>query len=96
MRLLSFFACGSLAVAAIGCGHPATEGDCQRIIEKAAELKLKEDNVREEDIPKQIAGYKEARGDEAMKKCVGRTITKEALTCVEMAQTSDALDKCLY
>ena len=70
--------------------------DCQRIIEKTAELKLKEDNVREEDIPKQIAGYKEARGDEAMKKCVGRTITKEALTCVEMAQTSDALDKCLY
>ena len=96
MRLLSFFACVAVAVAVVGCGHPATEGDCHRIIEKTAELKLREDNVREEDISKQIAGYKEARGDEAMKKCVGRTITKEALTCVEMAQSSDGLDKCLY
>ncbi len=78
------------------CGHPATEDDCEHIIDKAAELKLKEDNVADKDIPKQIAGYKDARGADAMKKCVGRTITKEALTCVEMAQSSDALDKCLY
>jgi hypothetical protein len=88
--------CLVIALAAVGCGHPASKDDCERIIDKTAELKLKEDNVREEEIPKQIEGYKEARGDEAMKKCVGRTITKEALTCVEMAQSSDALDKCLY
>jgi hypothetical protein len=85
-----------LALFLAGCGHPATREDCERIIDKTAELKLKEDNVKDEDIPKQIQGYKEARGDEAVQKCVGRTITKEALTCVQMAQTSDALDKCLY
>jgi hypothetical protein len=79
------------------CGHPATKEDCERIIDKTAELKLREDHVSDpEVIAKQIEGYKEARGDEQMKKCMGKTITEQALRCVDRAETSDAVDACLY
>jgi hypothetical protein len=81
----------------VGCGHPATKEDCDRIIDKTAELKLKEENVTDPSvIEKQIAGYKEQYGDDVMQKCLGKTITRQALDCVTHAESSDAVDKCLY
>ena len=88
---------GLFVVVLTACGHPATRDDCELILTRSAELKLKDDNVTD---PKKVAekldGLKQARGDDLLKNCIGRTITKSALDCVGRAETSDAVDACLY
>jgi small lipoprotein (TIGR04454 family) len=87
----------SLGLGVAGCGHPASREECELILTKSAELKLKEDNVTDpEKVAEKLAGLKQAKGDELLKSCVGKVITKSALECVRNAQSSDAVDGCLY
>lgn len=95
MRRLLVPVLGLVALSA--CGHPASREDCELILTKSAELKLKEDNVTDPKlVAEKLAGLKQTKGDELLKACVGRQITKAALECVGNAQTSDAVDACLY
>lgn len=88
---------GLLGSMITGCGHPATRDDCELILTRSAELKLKDDNVVDpQKVAERLEGLKQARGDELLKNCIGRTITKAALDCVERAPTSEAVDACLY
>ncbi|NUP06310.1 MAG: hypothetical protein HOW73_09655 [Polyangiaceae bacterium] len=94
-------AVGALAtlcvLTAAGCGHPATREECLSILNKSAELKLKEDKVED---PEQVEHRKQqlldAKGEELIGQCVGKRITDAALRCVDRATDAAAVDRCLY
>lgn len=97
MRRIALLALASVSIGLVACGHPATREECETILNKSAELKLKEDQITDPKIvAEKLAGLKEAKGDELLKACTGKTITKGALDCVKLAETSEAVDACLY
>lgn len=79
-----------------GCGHPATRAECEMILKKSAELKLRERTDDSGAIADQIEAFKNARGEELIAKCEGKTLTDSALRCVERAESPAAVDQCLY
>lgn len=86
----------SAAIALAGCGHPASVEECNTIIAKSAELELRAQNVTDPAvIAQRIEAVKAARGDELLKKCVGKRITDRALACVARAATPKEVDACL-
>jgi hypothetical protein len=84
-----------------GCGHPATEAECQTIVERIVELELKAQKITD---PVEVA---KRRGEglglsadggkpEVLEGCVGRHITDRALACVRRAESaSEITDRCL-
>jgi hypothetical protein len=97
--LVSMAALASLFAAS--CGHPATEAECQVIVERIVELELKGQHVTD---PVEIAKRRgESLGDspdggksEVLQGCIGRHITDRALACVKRAETaSEITDRCL-
>lgn len=85
-----------VALATLGCGHPATREECQTIFDKSAELELREQNVTDATIiEERVAAVRAARGEELVGKCVGRRVTDRAVACVRAAETGEQLDRCL-
>ena len=98
-----FLACLGLAAAvfsASGCGHPATEAECQTIVERIVELELSAQRVTD---PSEVAkrrgeslGAADGGKSEVLQGCIGRNITDRALACVRGATTaSEITDRCL-
>lgn len=86
----------SAATALAACGHPATVDECNTIIAKSAELELRAQNVTDPAvIAQRTEAVKAARGEELLKKCVGKRITDSALACVSRAATPKEVDRCL-
>jgi hypothetical protein len=96
-------ACLALAAAAVlasGCGHPATEAECQTIVERIVALELQAQRVTD---PTEVAkrrgeslGTADGGRSEVLQGCVGRNITDRALACVRGATTaSEITDRCL-
>jgi hypothetical protein len=92
---------GSLALGVAGCGHPASEAECEIIVNRIVELELKAQKVTD---PNEIAkrrseslGLAGDRGKaQVLEGCVGKRITDRALVCVREADTaSDITDRCL-
>jgi hypothetical protein len=100
-RLSAFFGLLLACSLAAGCGHPATEAECQTIVERIVELELKAQKVTD---PTEIAKRRtESLGvaadggkPESLQGCIGRNITDRALVCVRNAQSaSEISDRCL-
>jgi hypothetical protein len=90
------FAITPFALVLVGCGHPATRADCDEIFDKSAELELRSQNITDlAEIQKRTAAVRAARGEDLLKKCLGRRITKGALECVRKATSADQVDRCL-
>ena len=90
--LCSFVA---LSAAAGGCGHPATPQECEKIVERVAELELKAADVEPGEVGPRVKETKEAFRRRMMNECVGRRITHRALECVKNAKTSEEIsDDC--
>ncbi len=88
---------GAWAFLLTGCGHPATREECTLIIDKSAELTLREQGEPSpEFLAERVRAFKEAQGEELLEKCVGRPITASALECVQRAETAAGVDRCLY
>jgi hypothetical protein len=91
------------AVAALlagGCGHPATQGECEEILNRIVDLELKSQNVIDPaEVEKRRASTLTSSGlnkTELLRDCVGKHITDRAMICVRSAATSDEItDKCL-
>jgi hypothetical protein len=89
------------AAALAGCGHPATEAECQTIVERIVELELKAQKVTDPDeIAKRRGEGLGVSGDggksEVLQGCIGRHITDRALACVKSAESaSEITDHCL-
>jgi hypothetical protein len=86
-----------LFVGLAGCGRPATEAECTRIFERSAELELAAQNVTDPTlVTTRVAALRADRGEELIKKCIGRRITAEAIACVERATSPSGVDACFY
>jgi hypothetical protein len=91
----ALFLCAG-AFASSGCGHPASPEECNAIIAKSAELELRAQNVSDPAIIAQrTEAVKAARGEELLKRCVGKRVTDRAIACVGRALTPKEVDWCL-
>jgi hypothetical protein len=82
---------------AIGCGHPATDKECQEIVERIATLELEKANSTNDakSVGAQVDETKKALAPNTMKDCVGKRITERAMQCVRGAKSSQQIvDDC--
>lgn len=75
-----------LALAA--CGRPATEKECDEIVVRITELELKARGIAVSNA-EEIKQTREALKKTALRDCVGRRISDEAMTCVRSAKTAE-------
>jgi hypothetical protein len=91
----------AILLGASACGHPASEAECQTIVERIVELELKAQNVTD---PTEVAKRKGENlglgdggtGGDILKGCIGKHVTDRAIECVRGATTaSEITDRCL-
>lgn len=92
MRWL-LFTCALCCVA--GCGRKATRADCEAVVDKNVEVKLKADGVTDPSLVSKRKEELRAELKDDIDKCVGKRITDGMLSCVEGAETPEQIDKCL-
>jgi len=101
MKRLAFGMGIAALLFAASCGHPATEAECQVIVERIVELELRAQHVTD---PNEAAKRRnESLGissdggkPEMLEGCIGKHITDRALACVRRAETaSEITDRCL-
>lgn len=88
----------SVAVVAIGvdaCGRPATEAECEEIVERIARLQIEADRPgRPEAIAAEVAAFKERERERVRSACVGKPVTERALACARSATRAEAVEAC--
>lgn len=95
---LSFGLSGVLALGALclgGCGRKATREDCETIVDRNVEVRLRADG---ETDPERIAKRKEelrVQLAEDIDRCVGKRVTDGMMNCVKTAEKPEQIDKCL-
>jgi hypothetical protein len=77
----------------LGCGHPASEGECNEIVERITVLELGAADASAETVAKEVSLAKEAMRRESHKRCVGRRITDKAMTCVRQAKSAKQIEE---
>jgi hypothetical protein len=82
-----------LALLLAGCGHPATEAECQLLVDKNVELQVAGMVTPPPDLEKEKQRVR-AEMQVALKGCVGRRITDRMLRCVRGAKTVKEVDQC--
>jgi hypothetical protein len=78
-----------------GCGRKATRADCELVVDRNIEVKLRADGVSD---PETIAKRKDelrASLKDDIDKCVGKRVTDSMMACVRTAETPSEIDKCL-
>lgn len=77
----------------LGCGRPATEAECEQILERTARLELQErlGGADAKLVEAEVQATKEALRESMMNNCVGKRITDGALACVRAASTAKEL-----
>ncbi len=91
-RLVVGGALGLASLALLGCGHPASEGECKEILRAAAQLELKARLENDKAlIAQELASIESSMKDAMMHKCVGKRITDSVMRCVRNAKTSEEL-----
>ncbi|MFO0619547.1 MAG: hypothetical protein U0414_43570 [Polyangiaceae bacterium] len=96
-RTILFWPMCSALILSTACSRRATREDCDRIITRTAELRAKEQHQDDPAVvEKAIADFKQAHADEIEKECVGRSLGADAMKCVEKAESSDAIEACMY
>ena len=84
-----------LAITLLGCGHPATERECEEIVERIAVLELGAADAGRDMVADEVKNAKESFRKEMRKKCVGRRVTNAAMECVRKATASRQIeDEC--
>jgi len=88
--------CFLVAVVALaGCGHPATERECEEIVERVAKLELQSAQANEETVKEEVRIAKESFKKDMSRRCVGRRVTEAAMDCVRKATTAKQIeDEC--
>jgi hypothetical protein len=95
MRTKSFgiFLSGGIVALASGCGHPASERECEEIVERVARLELEKARVGTETVASEIKFAKESFKKDMNRRCVGRRVTEDAMNCVRAAKSSEQIEK---
>jgi hypothetical protein len=71
-----------------GCGRKATVADCERIVERIAELHLA-GVVPAEELPDRVRETRRELHDQTLSHCVGKRIPKDALECLTKAASAE-------
>jgi uncharacterized protein (UPF0335 family) len=86
-----------LCVVLGACGHPASEQECQEIVERVTRLELEKTGVVSDakTIAEQVSATKKSLESTTLKDCVGKRITSAAMQCVRSAKSSQQIvDDC--
>ena len=76
------------------CGRPATQEDCQLIVDRNVELAMKNLDITD---PAQIDKRKQqirTEQQDGIKSCIGKNVTDKMMACVKTAQKQDDIDGC--
>jgi hypothetical protein len=97
MRSLRWPLCLPALALLVGCGHPASDKECQEIVERIATLELEKTNgtTDAKSLGAQVDETKKALAMNTLKDCVGKRITDKAMQCVRTASSSQQIiDDC--
>ena len=83
----------AVALLLAACGHPATEAECQLVVDKNVELQVAGMVTPPRDLEKEKQRVR-AEMEAALKGCVGRRITDRMLRCVRDAKSVKEVDGC--
>lgn len=86
--VLSFFAL-------VGCGRKATREDCELVVDRNIEVKLRADGVTDPAVIQKRKDELKPSLKEDIDKCVGKRLTDGMMKCVRGAETPEQIDKCL-
>lgn len=91
-----FFPVATLLVSVtfFGCGHPASEAECQLIVDKNVELQIAAMSAPPPDVEKEKARVR-AEMEPMLKACPGHRITDGKLACVRGAKSTKEIDACM-
>lgn len=93
MRTVLPFALFSLAL--LACGRKATRDDCDLIVDRNVEVKLRSEGMVDPAlIEKRKLELRESLKED-IDRCVGKRVTDGMLQCVKKAETAEQIDKCL-
>jgi hypothetical protein len=81
-----------IALTFAACGHRATEKECQEIVERVARLELERAKIGPELMARELKIAKESFQKDIGRRCVGRRITEEAMSCVRRAKSSQEIE----
>ncbi len=87
--------CAACAAGLLGCGRKATRADCELVVDKNVEVRLKADGVTDPPVVQKRKDELRASLKDDIDKCVGKRVTDSMLTCVKGAETAEQIDKCL-
>ena len=78
-----------------GCGHPATEKECEEIVVRVAKLELESAKANAETVAEEVRIAKESFKKDIGRTCVGRRVTDAAMDCVRKATSAKQIeDEC--
>ena len=78
-----------------GCGHRATRADCQLIVTKSVELRMKEMSETDPSVVRKREREIEAELSARLSSCEQRRVTDRTIACVQAASTMAELETCL-
>lgn len=91
----SLFFLLAFALACSACGRKATRADCEAVVDKNVEVKLKAEGITDPAIVQKRKEELRASLRDDIDKCVGKRITDGMMACVKGAETAEQIDKCL-
>lgn len=94
-RLASLVFLLAFALACSACGRKATRADCEAVVDKNVEVKLKAEGITDPPIVQKRKEELRASLRDDIDKCVGKRITDGMMACVKGADTAEQIDKCL-
>ncbi len=84
-----------VAVAAVACGRPATEAECEEIVERIARLQLEADGpARAETVAAEVEAFKARARERVRAECVGKPMPASVLDCARTATRVEAVEEC--
>jgi hypothetical protein len=97
LRFLPYLVPTLLCGFGMACGHPASDAECQQIVERIATLELEKSEGTKDakSVGAQVDETKKALAPNTLKDCVGKRITERAMQCVRSAKSSQQIvDDC--
>ncbi len=79
-----------------GCGHRATVQECEEIVERVARLELERAKVGPVALASELKLAKESFKKDMGRRCVGRRVTEEAMSCVRSAKSSQEIEEVCF
>jgi hypothetical protein len=78
-----------------GCGRKATRADCELVVDRNIEVKLRADGVTDPDVIQKRKDELRGSLKDDIDRCVGKRVTDSMMACVRTAETAEQIDKCL-